>query len=57
MLSRMEPDAECKEEQREAYRHFSRKMYEWRMDPEVRRRLITAIYLYVYLTRDEEENQ
>ncbi len=57
LLSRMEPDAECKEEQREAYRHFSRKMYEWRMDPEVRRRLITAIYLYVYLTRDEEENQ
>ncbi len=59
-LSRMEPQgkesARDKEEQR-LYRAFANKMYEWSMDPEDRRQLISSIYLYVYLTREREETK
>lgn len=57
LLSRMEPDRDSPKEQQDAYQYFSRKMYEWRKDPEERRQVVTAIYLYVYLTRDKEESQ
>ncbi len=54
-LSRMEPQ-EVREgtEEWTAYREFSGKMYQWSMDPENRRQLISAIYLYVYITRERE---
>ena len=55
LLSRMEPDRDAGREQREAYRVFSEKMYQWIRDDEDRRQLITAIYLYTYLTREKEE--
>ena len=55
LLSRMEPEEEDGRQQREAYRLFSRKMYQWAGDEEERRELITAIYLYVYGTREKEE--
>lgn len=55
LLSRMEPDEDRSKEQQEAYRFFSKKMYQWAGDKEERRELITAIYLYVYYTRDKEE--
>ncbi|MDO5410703.1 MAG: type III-A CRISPR-associated protein Cas10/Csm1 [Lachnospiraceae bacterium] len=55
LLSRMEPDKECSEEQQKAYQTFSRKMYEWMKIPQDRKELLTAMYLYVYLTRDEED--
>ena len=51
----MEPDRDAGREQREAYRMFSEKMYQWIRDDEDRRQLITAIYLYTYLTREKEE--
>ena len=55
LLSRMEPDEKQSKEKREAYRTFSKKMYEWSQTETDRRELITAIYLYVYLHRGEEE--
>lgn len=57
LLSRMEPDKNSKKEEMESYRQFSRKMYEWRKDPQMRHEVIAAMYLYVYLTRDKEEHQ
>lgn len=61
-LSRMEPDREAEEAEADAFEKFSQKMYEWSMDSEGRRQLVTAIYLYVYRTREkegdrEDENQ
>ena len=53
LLSRMEPDTRKSPEQRAAYRAFSKKMYEWGQNEVDRRELITAIYLYVYLHREE----
>lgn len=55
ILSRLEPNSEALPEQKEAYKMFSTKMYQWIKDDEDCRQLITAIYLYVYLTRDKEE--
>lgn len=55
LLSRMEPEEQSSRQQKEAYRFFSQKMYQWAGDEEERRELITAIYLYVYHTRDKEE--
>lgn len=55
LLSRMEPDEKQQEEVRNAYRSFSKKMYEWSQNQKDRRELITAIYLYVYLHREGEE--
>lgn len=58
LLSRMEPGQESGMETKEAYRQFAKKMYEWSKNPEDKRQLITAIYLYVYLNRkDGEENE
>lgn len=55
LLSRMEPEEQKSRQQKEAYRLFSQKMYQWAGDEEDRKELITAIYLYVYDTRDKEE--
>ena len=56
-LSRMEPDNDDLDNAVEwnAYKEFSAKMYEWATTKEDRRQLVTAIYLYVYLNREEEE--
>lgn len=54
-LSRMEPEEKSPREQKEAYRRFSQNMYHWAETPEDRRETITAIYLYVYLKREKEE--
>ena len=59
LLSRMEPKEDSDVEVRTAYRQFAKKMYEWSRNPQDRRQLITAIYIYVYLNRDDdgEENE
>ena len=51
MLSRLEPEEDKTGEEKQAYKNFSRHMYEWMKDDEDRRQLITAIYLYVYMNR------
>ncbi len=56
-LSRMEPERERPKEQKEAYGRFSRKMYRWADDPQDCREVITAIYLYIYLNREKEEER
>lgn len=53
VLTRLEP-----KENKEEYRKFSRKMYQWACDDEGSQdsqQLITAIYIYVYLHREEDE--
>ena len=55
LLSRMEPDKESSKDVIEAYKRFSEKMYLWSQNPKDRSELLTAIYLYVYLNRKEEE--
>ena len=57
LLSRMEPDERAEQEQKEAYRAFSEKMVQWIQSDQDSRELKTAITLYVYLTRGEEEEQ
>lgn len=54
LLSRMEPNKKEKPDTWEKYWEFSRKMYEWYGNEEDRRQVITALYLYVYLHREED---
>ena len=56
-LSRMEPERDEVPAEFDAYREFSDKMYLWALEKEDRRQLITAIYLYVYLTREAGEEE
>lgn len=49
LLARLE--TECAD--KAAYGVFSKKVYDWAKSPEDRRQLITAIYIYVYLKRQE----
>ena len=55
LLARLEPDQSGSPEEKEHYRQFAGKMYEWRNDPKSRKELLTAIYLYVYMTRNGED--
>ncbi len=58
ILSRLEPEQNAENEQKEAYRKFSTKMYQWyqgeQSDKDCRH-LKTAMNLYAYLTREKEE--
>lgn len=55
LLSRLEPDKKASPEQKEAYRIFSGKMYQWYQESEADcRQLKTAINLYAYVTREKE---
>lgn len=56
-LSRMEPEEGEGAEEAEAYRSFSGEMYRWIGEREDRRQLITAIYLYIYRSREREERK
>lgn len=54
-LTRLEPSEDSERpEAREQYLAFSKKIYRWVQEPEDRRELVTAIYLYVYLNREGE---
>ena len=55
-LSRMEPDPgdQGNSDERNHYREFSAKMYQWSLSEEERRQVVTAIYLYVYIKREKE---
>lgn len=57
LLSRMEPADTADPEQKEAYRTFSRKMLQWIGSEKDRRQLKTAITVYVYLNRENGEEE
>ena len=59
-LSRLESafntgDDKDREKERKAFKEFASKMYQWSADADDRRKVVTAIYLYVYLTRKSED--
>lgn len=53
LLSRLEPDKEG--EEKETYRQFSRKMYEWVQSEKDCRQLKTAMNIYAYMNREKED--
>ena len=56
LLARLEPEREAGASEKENYRRFSGQMCEWFRSEEDSRQLITAIYLYAYHIRGEEES-
>lgn len=57
LLSRMQPKNTDDKEQTENYKIFSQKLYDWIKNPEDRKELVTAIYLYAYLKRDKKNGE
>ena len=55
VLSRLEPGPDAPPEENTLYKHFAGKMTEWINNTNDRRQLKTAMTLYSYLTRNEEE--
>lgn len=55
LLSRLEPGNNDSQQEKDAYRVFSENMTKWIKTEEDRRQLITAIQLYVYMTRNKED--
>lgn len=55
LLARLEPDQDASTEQKELYQKFSRQMYQWIQNEKDCRQLKTAITIYAYLTREQEE--
>jgi len=56
-LARLEPSEDQEHPENKAqYIEFSRKLYRWVQNPEDKKQLVTAIYLYVYLNREKEED-
>lgn len=54
LLARLEPKKS--NPSYDMYAEFSQKMYQWYCDPQDRKQLITAIYIYVYQTRTKEDS-
>jgi len=54
LLARMEPIGK-NEEYRNLYQKFSNAMYGWILKAQDRKELLTAIYIYIYLTRKRSE--
>lgn len=54
LLARLEPQGEDKAEEKQLYREFARQMYEWIRQEKDRKQAITAMYLYIYLTREKK---
>lgn len=57
MLAKTEPDKDADELTKMRYRKFAKQMYDWALNKKDRLQLITAIYLYVYETREECEER
>ena len=56
ILSRLEPTGrEVSAKERENYQDFAKKMYRWACDETDSKQLITAIYIFVYLHRKEDD--
>lgn len=56
LMARLEPTEDAPKTAKEEFQNFSKKMIEWIKNPEDQRQLKTAIELYVYLHRGEEEH-
>ena len=54
-LARMEPNSNASEEEKNLYQNFKEKLYNWMLDENDTKQAITAIYIYSYLIRKEEE--
>lgn len=59
LLARLEPPKkggdESAEDYRRLYKEFRQKLYQWQRNEKDRKQFITAIYIYAYLTRGEDE--
>lgn len=56
LLARLEPDQKASEEIKKAYARFETCIVRWVQNAEDTRQLKTAIYIYVYLTREEQQS-
>ncbi len=54
LLARLEPGDNAGKEDREKYDLFRRAIYKWMQNNEDADKVITAIYIYVYLKREGE---
>jgi len=54
-LARMEPSGKVSEEEKAVYKNFKEKVYDWMFSDTDTKQMITAIYIYSYLIRKEEE--
>jgi CRISPR-associated protein Csm1 len=57
LLARMEPPNDAPLQEKELYREFSQKMYQWMQDEAECQQAITAIMIYVYTIRDKQEGR
>ncbi len=57
MLAHLSPSYSAPEKKKKAYKAFSEKMYQWGLQEEQRRQLLTAIQIYVYLHRKRNAQQ
>lgn len=54
LLARLEPNGK-NEDYQKLYKDFAKDMYDWILKPQDRKELLTAIYIYIYLTRKRSE--
>ena len=54
-LARMEPSGKVSEEEKAVYKNFKEKVYDWMFSESDTKQMTTAIYIYSYLIRKEEE--
>ena len=55
LLARMEPKENAGQAQKDLYREFSRKMYQWMKDDTQCQQAIAAIMIYIYTIREQTE--
>jgi CRISPR-associated protein Csm1 len=55
LLARLEPDKDAPPDQKDNYKAFSEKMYRWYLNDDDSRQLKTAMSMYAYMTRIEED--
>lgn len=55
ILARLEPSGKVSEEEKAVYKNFKEKVYDWMFSESDTKQMITAIYIYSYLIRKEEE--
>ena len=57
LFARMEPGKTAAQEEKNAYQVFREKLYDWINNSADSAQVITAIYLYIYLTREEKDDE